>query len=72
MNTSLSLSTHRLRCPCDTRSPLELRHDGGDLVLGRFCSRCDVVFDVRARLQDWMAVHLLLSILLDQAQHLLP
>jgi hypothetical protein len=38
------------------------------LVLGRFCSGCDSVVDVRAKLEGWLAINQLVAILVDQAQ----
>ncbi len=70
--SSLSLNTHRVSCPCGARPPLELRYDLGHLILARYCSRCDRVIDIRAKLEDWLALHQLVSVLLDQAQHQLP
>lgn len=71
-NLELSLAGRSLRCPCAAHSPLQLRWHCGDLVLARFCESCRTVTDLRARLLDWMAVHHLLTALLDQAQHNLP
>jgi hypothetical protein len=68
MSDPLSLTAHRLRCGCSPHLPLELRYHRGDLVLGRFCSGCDSVVDVRAKLQDWLALNQLVAILLDQAE----
>ncbi len=71
-NFDLSLNTRGLRCLCGARPPLDLLHDGGYLILGRFCPRCDMVVDVRARFEDWLAVHQLVTALLDHAQHSFP
>ena len=71
LNIDRSLVVTPHRCRCATHSPLELRVHGGDLVMGRHCELCGVVYDVRARLQDWMAVQQLVSIVLDQALHTL-